>query len=77
MTRQDGGEIADGRIAYIVALSSILAKCSEGLLPMKEDDIPKQSQVFLSIRWLSSSSYSDSGSLTMETAKFVKSHLKK
>ncbi len=51
--------------------------CSEGLLPTKEDDILKQRQSFLSIRWLSASSCSDSGSLTMETAIFVKSHLKK
>ncbi len=51
--------------------------CSEGLLSTKEDDILKQRQSFFSIRWLSSSSCSDSGSLTMETAIFVKSHLKK
>ncbi len=51
--------------------------CSEGLLPTKKDDILKQCQVFFSIRWLSASSCSDSGSLTMETAIFVKSHLKK
>ncbi len=53
--------------------------CSEGLLPTKEDDILKQSQAFLSIRWLSASSCSDSWPLTMpvETAIFVKSHLKK
>ncbi len=51
--------------------------CSEGLLHTKEDDILKQSQSFFSIRWLSDSSCSDSGSLTMETAIFVKSHLKK
>ncbi len=50
--------------------------CSEGLLPTKEDDILKQRQS-LSIRWLSASSCSDSGQLTMETAIFVKSHLKK
>ncbi len=49
----------------------------EGLLHTKEDDILKQSQAFLSIRWLSASSCSDPGSLTMETAMFVKSHLKK
>ncbi len=84
-TRQDGGEIADGRIASLVALSSIFAtklECiaSEGLLPTKEDDILKQRQLFFSIRWpLSASSCPDSGSLalTMETAIFVKSHLKK
>ena len=51
--------------------------CSEGLLPTKEDDILKQSRAFLRIRWLSSSSYPDSRPLTMETAIFVKSHLKK
>ncbi len=51
--------------------------CSEGLLPMKEDDILKQRQSFYSIRWLSASSCSDSGSLTMETAIVAKSHLKK
>ncbi len=51
--------------------------CSEGLLPMKEDDILKQSQAFLRIRWLSASSCSGCGSLTMETAIFVKCHLKK
>ncbi len=52
--------------------------CSEGLLPTKEGDILKQSEAFLSIRWLSARSCSDSGSLTMETAIFVKkSHLKK
>ncbi len=51
--------------------------CSEGLFPTKEDDILKQSQAFLSIRWLSSSSCSYSGPLTMEIAIFVKSHLKK
>jgi hypothetical protein len=51
--------------------------CSEGLLPTKEDDTLKQRQSFLSIRWLSASSCSDSGSLTMEAAIFVKSHLKK
>ena len=51
--------------------------CSEGLLPTKEDDILKQRQSFLSIRWLSASSCSDSGSLTMEAAIFVKSRLKK
>ncbi len=50
---------------------------SEGLLPSKEDDILKQRQSLLSIRWLSASSCSDSGSLTIETAIFVKSHLKK
>jgi hypothetical protein len=44
---------------------------------MKEDDILKQRQAFLSIRWLYASSCSDSGSLTMETAIFVKSQLKK
>ncbi len=49
----------------------------EGLLHSKEGNILKQSQAFLSIRWLSASSCSDSGSLTMETAIFVKSHLKK
>ncbi len=38
---------------------------------------PEQGQAFLSISWLSASSCSDSGSLTMETAIFVKSHLKK
>ncbi len=51
--------------------------CSEGLLPTKEDGILKQRQSFFSIRWLSASSCTDSGSLTMETAIFVKSHLKK
>ncbi len=51
--------------------------CSEGLLPMKEDNILKQRQSFFSIRWLFASSCLDSGSLTMETAIFVKSHLKK
>ncbi len=51
--------------------------CSDGLLPTKEDDILKQRQLFFSIRWLSTSSCSDSGSLTMETAIFVKSHLTK
>jgi hypothetical protein len=46
---------------------------------MKEDDILKQRQSFFSIRWLPTSSRacSDSGSMTMETAIFVKSHLKK
>ncbi len=57
--------------------SLIVWICSEGLLPTKEDDILKQRQAFFSIRWLSASSCSDSGSLTMETAISVKSHLKK
>ncbi len=47
------------------------------MLHTKEDDILKQSQAFLSIRLLSASSCSDSGSLTMETAIFLKSHLNK
>ncbi len=51
--------------------------CSEGLLPTKEDDILKQRQSLFSIRWLSASCCSDSGPLTMETAIFVKSRLKK
>jgi hypothetical protein len=40
---------------------------------LRKDDILKQRQSFLSIRWLSASSYSDSGSLTMETAILAKS----
>ncbi len=80
VTRQDGGEIVDGRIACLVALSSvswIFAKWVNLQWGTKEDDVLKQSQAFFSIRWLSTSSCSDSESLTMETAIFVKSHLKK
>ncbi len=50
--------------------------CSEGLLHTKEDGILKQSQESLTIKLPSASSCSDSRPLTMETAIFVKSHLK-
>jgi hypothetical protein len=76
VTIQDGGEIADARIAGLVASSLNELICSEGLLPTKEDDVLKQIYAFLRIRWLSASSCSDSGPLTTETAIFVKSHLK-
>ncbi len=51
--------------------------CTPHFAALEEDDILKQSYVFLSIRWLSCSSCSDSRPLTMETALFVKSHFKK
>jgi hypothetical protein len=51
VTRQDGGEIADGRIACRVALSSIFAKTSELAVRdcclRKEGDTWKQSQAVL------------------------------
>jgi hypothetical protein len=69
----------EGLLVLLHFLQSSLNEwiCSEGLLPTKEDDMLKQSQAFLSIRWLSFSSCSDSRPRTMETAIFVKSHLKK
>ncbi len=80
VTRQDGGEITGGRIAGFVALSSIFAKWVNlqwGIVAYERGWYPETDPSVLGIRWLSASSCSDSGSLTMETAIFVTSHLKK
>jgi hypothetical protein len=69
--------VQDSRCTYRFVLSTYRYELGTYNRSRFQMDILKQRQSFLSIRWLSASSCSDSGSLTMETAIFVKSHLKK
>ncbi len=51
--------------------------CTEGLFPTQENDVLKQIQAFFSTTGLPASSHPDSHPPTIDTAIFVKSHLKK
>ncbi len=65
------------RLAAAACRSCSASAASAPASPTQENDVLKQIQAFFSTTGLPASSYPDSDPPTIETAIFVKSHLKK